>query len=165
MPEAAPKLGAMSPRTMPLCVSTLIPFEPSAGNGPAVSSGISAVGSPAGAAVAANTGAFTWTPTVAGQYTLTLRVTDNGVPPASASETLGVTVLGGPALTSPRRNGNNLELNWGTLPGRRYALDHKADLNAPAWPPLATNLAAGTSLAFTNAPAATQGDYRLRLVQ
>jgi hypothetical protein len=35
-----PKLGRMSLRTMPLCVSTLTPFDPSPGNGPAVSSGI-----------------------------------------------------------------------------------------------------------------------------
>ena len=36
-----PKLLVMSLRTMPLSVSTLTPFEPSAGNGPPVSSGIS----------------------------------------------------------------------------------------------------------------------------
>src|SRR6476619_3489441 len=36
----------MSSRTMPLWVSTFGPFEPSPGYGPAVSSGISAVGVP-----------------------------------------------------------------------------------------------------------------------
>ena len=42
VPDAEPKLVVMSLRTMPLSVSTLTPFEPSAGNGPPVSSGISA---------------------------------------------------------------------------------------------------------------------------
>ena len=41
--DADPKLDVRSERTMPLSVSTLTPLEPSAGKGPAVSSGISAV--------------------------------------------------------------------------------------------------------------------------
>ena len=40
-PLAEPKLDVMSLRTMPLSVRTFGPFEPSPGNGPAVSSGIS----------------------------------------------------------------------------------------------------------------------------
>ena len=39
-PLASPKLERMSLRTMPLSVSTLTPFEPSPGYGPAVSSGM-----------------------------------------------------------------------------------------------------------------------------
>ena len=39
-PDAEPKLERMSRRTMPSCVSTFTPFEPSPGNGPAVSSGM-----------------------------------------------------------------------------------------------------------------------------
>ena len=38
MPLDEPKLERMSWRTMPLSVRTFTPFEPSAGNGPAVSS-------------------------------------------------------------------------------------------------------------------------------
>ncbi len=60
-PLAAPKLARMSLRTTPSCVSTLSPFDPSAGNGPAVSSGMGAqlaeppapVGAGPGAVVAA----------------------------------------------------------------------------------------------------------------
>jgi hypothetical protein len=41
-----PKLERMSARTMPLCVRTSGPFEPSPGNGPAVSSGMTAQAAP-----------------------------------------------------------------------------------------------------------------------
>src|SRR6478672_9286794 len=40
VPEYAPKLERMSARTTPLWLSTSGPFEPSPGNGPAVSSGM-----------------------------------------------------------------------------------------------------------------------------
>jgi hypothetical protein len=42
VPDADPKLEVMSFLTIPLSVSTLGPLEPSAGKGPAVSSGTSA---------------------------------------------------------------------------------------------------------------------------
>src|SRR5438105_6195117 len=40
LPESAPKLDRMSLRTTPVVLSTLAPFDPSAGYGPCVSSGI-----------------------------------------------------------------------------------------------------------------------------
>jgi hypothetical protein len=45
VPEAEPKLVVMSRRTTPLSLKTFGPFEPSPGNGPAVSSGIGVDGS------------------------------------------------------------------------------------------------------------------------
>jgi uncharacterized protein (UPF0179 family) len=50
---------------------------------------------PAGASINASSGAFTWTPTEAqgpGTYNVTVRVTDNGSPNLSDSETIQVTV-------------------------------------------------------------------------
>jgi hypothetical protein len=41
-PDAPPTLVVMSLRTMPLMLSAFTSFEPSPGNGPAVSSGIAA---------------------------------------------------------------------------------------------------------------------------
>ncbi len=52
-------------------------------------------GSPAGAAINASTGAFTWTPTEAqgpGSFPITIRATDNGTPALSDFEVITVTV-------------------------------------------------------------------------
>ena len=52
-------------------------------------------GAPAGATIAPSSGVFSWTPTEPqgpGAYLATIRVTDNGSPPASASETITITV-------------------------------------------------------------------------
>ncbi len=52
-------------------------------------------GAPSGASINPSTGAFTWTPTEGqgpGSFTMTVRVTDNGSPALSDSETITVTV-------------------------------------------------------------------------
>ena len=52
-------------------------------------------GAPTGAAINATTGVFTWTPTESqgpGTYSVTVRVTDNGSPALSDSETISITV-------------------------------------------------------------------------
>jgi uncharacterized protein (UPF0179 family) len=51
-------------------------------------------GAPVGASINSATGAFTWTPTAAqaGVHSITVRVTDNGVPPMFDEETITVTV-------------------------------------------------------------------------
>jgi uncharacterized protein (UPF0179 family) len=51
-------------------------------------------GAPAGASINSATGAFTWTPTAAqaGVHSITVRVSDNGVPSLSDAETITVTV-------------------------------------------------------------------------
>jgi hypothetical protein len=57
-------------------------------------------GAPAGATIDANTGAFSWTPSAAGVYPATIRATDNGVPPRSASEMIFINV-GDPTNQAP----------------------------------------------------------------
>jgi len=52
----------------------------------------SLTGAPAGATINATTGAFTWTPTIAGAYTITFKVTDNGSPALYDQEQVKITV-------------------------------------------------------------------------
>jgi hypothetical protein len=49
-------------------------------------------GAPVGAAIDPTTGVFQWTPSRAGSYTVTVRVTDNGNPAKSAFETIQIAV-------------------------------------------------------------------------
>jgi hypothetical protein len=120
---------------------------------------------PAGAGIS-SAGAFSWTPGVLGTNALTVRVTDNGVPPLSDSETITVEVLNAPRFASSLRNGGNIELTWSTRAGKKYAVDYKNDLNTVPWTPLWTNLAVGNSLSFTNvATNAPQGFFRIRTVE
>jgi uncharacterized repeat protein (TIGR03803 family) len=52
----------------------------------------SLVSPPAGATIGATTGAFSWTPTATGTFSVTVKVTDNGSPVLSDTETITVTV-------------------------------------------------------------------------
>ena len=52
----------------------------------------SLTGAPAGATINSSTGAFGWTPTTSGTFTVTVVVADNGTPPLSDSETVTITV-------------------------------------------------------------------------
>jgi uncharacterized repeat protein (TIGR01451 family) len=54
-------------------------------------------GAPAGASIDPASGAFTWTPVITGQYPITIRVTDDGLPTLDDAETITVTVT----LTTP----------------------------------------------------------------
>jgi hypothetical protein len=120
---------------------------------------------PAGASIS-GAGAFTFTPTGVGNSTITIRVTDSGVPAKSDFESILVEVLPALDFTSSVRNGNNLELTWGTRAGKSYAVDYKDDLNAVEWTPLWTNTAVGNSLSFTNVTTSpAQGFFRIRTVE
>jgi hypothetical protein len=120
---------------------------------------------PAGASIT-GVGAFSWTPSGVGTNTLTVRVTDNGVPPLNDFETITVEVLSAPSFARSLRNGDYVELTWRTRAGKKYAVDYKDDLNTVPWTPLWTNVALGDSLSFTNvATNAPQGFFRIRTVE
>ena len=80
-------------------------------------------------------------------------------------ETISIEVLDAPRFANSALNNGNVELQWPTRPGQQYAIDYKDDLNAPAWMPLWTNTATGSSLSFTNAATnAVQQFFRIRTV-
>jgi hypothetical protein len=59
---------------------------------PAQALSYSLVGAPVGAGINSTTGVFSWTPSAAGVYTFTVKVTDDGVPPLSDQETISIEV-------------------------------------------------------------------------
>ncbi|HEY0457752.1 MAG TPA: Ig-like domain-containing protein, partial [Pyrinomonadaceae bacterium] len=91
----APKLTAIGNKTVD--EETPLAFNAAAADAdlPANSLTYSLVNAPAGASINPSTGAFTWTPTEAqgaGNYNVTVRVTDNGLPALSAEETVTIRV-------------------------------------------------------------------------
>jgi hypothetical protein len=108
-------------------------------------------GAPDGAAIVRETGLFSWTPGAIpgfGNYPVTVRVTDDGYPPLSATRTFTVTVVPPPALAESW-NGSQLTLSWPTIVGRVYRLEYKDDLGAPAWTALGSNFTATSTLYST----------------
>ena len=98
--------------------------------------------------------------------TVTVRVTDNGIPPLSDSETITIVVIAPPQFTQTALNGGQLALTWQTTPGHSYRIEFKADLNDSSWTPLSNDMTAGgrtlsVNLDITSAPA---GFYRVLLV-
>lgn len=85
---------------------------------------------PAGAVIT-GAGAFTWPTSVVGTNIITLRVTDNGVPPLDDHETISVVVLARPGFSSPILNESNFELTWSPRAGQTCAVEYKDDLGAP----------------------------------
>lgn len=70
---------------------------------------------PGGASIDPNTGLFSWTPSSAGDYTVVVRVTDNGVGNLSSTQTFGIIVnaTAPPAVTNPTAliGGNALQFD------------------------------------------------------
>jgi hypothetical protein len=124
-------------------------------------------GAPAGATIGNGSGVFSWTPAGVGTSTFNVRVTDSGLPPLSDFETIMVEVLPAPSFTQSVRNGANLELNWGTRAGKKYAVDWTANLNPPAvWMPILTNTASGNSMSYTNGTTnGVQSFFRIRNIE
>jgi ELWxxDGT repeat protein len=56
---------------------------------------------PPGAVIDPLTGRFSWTPAAPGSYAINIRVTDNGSPPLSASQTLNLIVQARPGVPNP----------------------------------------------------------------
>jgi len=127
------------------------------------------VGAPNGATINQNTGLFVWTPT-AGQTPstnqVTVRVTDNGNPAMSTTQTFTITVLNPPAGSSTRVSGNALTLTWPTVPGKIYRIQFKDHLDDPNWSTQGTDqISAGAPLVLNvDLTATPQRFYRVMVV-
>lgn len=109
--------------------------------------------SPLGSSINSATGLFTWTPSepqAPSTNSITVRVTDNGLPAQSASRTFTVVVLLPPSATIAR-DGNGIGLTFDTTAGRTYQVQFKDQLNDAQWQPLnPAVVAAGPTLGTTD---------------
>jgi hypothetical protein len=127
-------------------------------------------GAPTGAAIDPASGIFSWTPddSFAGATNgLTVRVTDNGVPPLSDSQNFSVTVLLRPlVITAVTVSTNGVSLSWSAVAGKIYRVQSAPDLNG-SWMDLTGDVtASGPVAAKVDASAlADRQYYRVLLVQ
>ena len=113
-------------------------------------------GTPEGASIDSQTGAFTWTPTEAQARTtnqISVRVVDNGTPPLSAITVFNVIVSALPTVppsiskVSVRPDGG-IALAWSTTPGATYVVQRSEDL--VRWLDVTTLKATDASVEFTD---------------
>jgi hypothetical protein len=102
-------------------------------------------GAPGGASINPATGVFNWTPPMGSApatNTVTIRVTDNGSPALSVSETFRIMVVGGPRLLSIVADSTgNVSVTWQTNPGKTYRVLYTGDLSTP-WTALGSDVTA-----------------------
>jgi hypothetical protein len=126
-------------------------------------------GAPDGAAINPNNGLFIWTPTAVqtpSTNQVTVRVTDNGDPALSATQTFTITVLNPPAGSSTSVSGNVLTLTWPTVPGKTYRIQFKNHLEDADWSTQgADQVGTGAPLALNvDLTATPQRFYRVMVV-
>lgn len=101
-------------------------------------------GAPPSASVDPSSGVFAWTPDSSYASTtnaITVRVTDNGVPPLSAAQTFNVTVV--PLVFQPVSLSNGvLTISWGSIPGVTYHVQYTTNLAQPSWTDLPPDVTA-----------------------
>jgi hypothetical protein len=125
-------------------------------------------GAPPSASVDALTGVFQWTTTDADAGTtnpITVRVTDNGAPPMSDTESFTVTVLARPSIQSVTSSSTNATLTWSAISGAKYRVQFKDDLNNTDWTDLVPDVTAtGPVASITDTPSVQQRFYRILVV-
>ena len=118
-------------------------------------------GCPQGTSMDATTGRFTWTPLpihTLGSYPITVRVTDNGLPPLSGSVTFTVQVMNQLALSGATLDDTQLVLTWASAPGMSYRVESRDSLTSGAWSLVETVTA--TTEATSYSVSTTSTDHR-----
>ncbi|WP_221392907.1 putative Ig domain-containing protein [Dyadobacter sp. NIV53] len=118
--NTAPVLAAIGSKT----ATTGLPlsFTATATDDASQTKTFSLTDAPAGAAINASTGAFSWTPAAAGTYTFTVHVADNGSPVMTAQEQITVTVTNAVVSSNPIRI-NAGGAAFTTSDGRQFVAD------------------------------------------
>jgi len=111
-------------------------------------------GAPAGATMQPLSGVFAWQTSGIDTGTtnpVTVRVTDDGVPLLSDTQSFSIAVLPPPSVMGATAPADEFVLSWSSIPGTRYRVQYKDDLAAPTWTNAVPDLAAqGSLLTYTN---------------
>jgi hypothetical protein len=120
---------------------------------------------PGGATIGSGSGLFSWTPlTGPAVHTVVVRVTDNGSPARSSTETFTITVVTAPPV-SISRSGNQITLSFATQVGKHYRIDYKNALTDPGWTELTAAFEATMTTHVINDTVDGRASRYYRLVQ
>jgi hypothetical protein len=125
---------------------------------------------PIGASLNSTNGVLVWASPINSAGTtnhFTVRVTDDGSPPLSASTSFQVRVIPRPQLTAAVISPPSVRLTWSSAPQSRYRIYYTGSLSSPNWLPLGGILtSAGSTMTFTDNPGTTaQRFYRIVIVE
>lgn len=124
-------------------------------------------GAPAGASIGTTNGVFAWTPADSqmGTNDVTVRVTDDGLPPLSATQSFAVVVMPRPVLTIGVTNGI-VTLTWSAISGLTYQPQFNTNLTNALWTAFPSNVVANgpTANATDSNDTNTSQYYRIFVV-
>ncbi len=125
-------------------------------------------GAPPTASIGSSSGVFTWQTADAdagSTNSITARVADNGTPLLSDTETFSIAVLARPAISNASIVGADFVLGWSAIPGTRYRVQFKNNLDDPDWTDLVPDVTASGLVAGLSDPLGnTQRFYRVLVI-
>ncbi len=125
-------------------------------------------GAPSGAEVDPQSGVFVW-PTLPDSpdstNSITVRVSDNGVPEKTASRTFTTRVVSKKLTLSPGGNMENMSLSWSTIAGKSYRVQFKTDLSEVAWSNATGDMLADGTTMQQSIPMTTAAQRYYRILQ
>lgn len=126
------------------------------------------IGAPGAASIGTSTGAFNWQTSDANMGStndITLRVTDNGVPPLTDTKLFSVAVLARPNIVDAIVSSGSFNLTWSAIPGQKYRVQFKSELTDPMWNDLVPDVNATLATAvISDLVGGTQRFYRVLVV-
>jgi hypothetical protein len=126
-------------------------------------------GAPAGATIDAATGVFAWGTTLfeaSTTNTLTVRVTDNGIPSLADAKSFVVTVLAPLTIGFIIVSNSTVSISWDAIPGTTYRLQYEDNLDNNQWISLTPDVTAtGPSAGATDTLASNRRFYRVMLIR
>jgi hypothetical protein len=121
-------------------------------------------GAPAASAVNPTNGVFSWTPAFADvgtTNTVTVRVSDDGSPVLSSTESFAITVVSAP-IQIITRNGQTVTISWNAISGNNYTVETRSDFNVPGWTTLTNVPAVSSTVSINDTVGAQPKYYRIR---
>ncbi|MEO7300186.1 MAG: SpoIID/LytB domain-containing protein [Verrucomicrobiota bacterium] len=121
-------------------------------------------GAPSASSINSTNGIFSWTTVSADAGSvnpITVRVTDNGVPPKFDTKSFRIDVVAPPAIQGITMSEGMVTLTWSAIAGKTYRVQYKTNLEDANWIDLTDVIASDATASFSDTPGANQRFYRI----